>query len=456
MVKPILPRHELPGSTQPAQASNVDATVDEAPQPRRRGRKPGPLSRTAREAQRKLNHSIIEKARRTKINEALGALRQLVPADYGRRKDMDADKQSGDHNSEDENDEDEEDDEGDGEYGAPRRKTAVTDKKSTTGKKEEKEFKLEVLERTVAYLQDLTERCEDLQRENQQLLGVRRCSCQEGSREPIGRKRNRSESASSVVDSDTQSAQDERPSKRHEPLPPISSWLPLSPEFVRHSTDLPPPRHTTVAPALPSYLPTPPSSALFQPTRTPISPLSSTSTTKGSYIPSLSLGPTALPLPSLTTQLSPVSNKRRQSISQSPLSQTSSISSNKGQRVDASPTSPSHTREDETAASLLLTMRLLRSPSSPRHVTTTSPLITASVTSRRPSISGRLAPPSPPSPRLPRQEKLAAGSVSDMQKKNALEYIPVSRTAREIQMRGSAQVETPGSLLGLTGHRNKN
>lgn len=131
------------------------------------------------------------------------------------------------------------------------------------------------------------------------------------------------------------------------------------------------------------------------------------------------------------------------------------ISSNKGQRVDASPTSPSHTREDETAASLLLTMRLLRSPSSPRHVTT-SPLITASVTSRRPSISGRLAPLSPPSPRLPRQEKLATGPVSDMQKKNAPEYIPVSRTAREIQMRGSAQVETPGSLLGLTGHRNKN
>jgi hypothetical protein len=299
----------------------VDATVDEAPQPRRRGRKPGPLSRTAREAQRKLNHSIIEKARRTKINEALGALRQLVPADYGRRKDMDADKQSGDHNSGDENDEDEEDDEGDGEYGVPRRKTAVTDKKGTTGKKEEKEFKLEVLERTVAFLQDLTERCEDLQRENQQLLGVRRCSCHESPREPIGGKRNRSESASSVVDAD-----DERPSKRHEPLPPISSWLPLSPEFVRHSTDLPPPRHTTVAPALPSYLPTPPSSALFQPTQTPISPLSSNSTTKGSYIPSLSLGPTALPLPSLTTQLSPVSNKRRQSISQSPLSQTSCAS----------------------------------------------------------------------------------------------------------------------------------
>lgn len=309
----------------------MDATVDEAPQPRRRGRKPGPLSRSAREAQRKLNHSIIEKARRTKINEALGALRQLVPADYGKRKDKDGDKQSGDYNSGDENDEDEDDEDGDGEYGAPRRKTAVTSKKSTTGKKEEKEFKLEVLERTVTFLQDLTERCEDLQRENQELLDGRRCSCQaqeETLREPIGRKRNRSDSASSVVNTDTQLRQDERPSKRHEPLPSISSWLPLSPEFARHSTDLPPPasRHTTAVPGLPSYLPTPPSSALFQPIQTPVSPLNSTSNTKGSYIPSLSLGPTALPLPSLTAQLSPVSNKRRQSISQSPLSQTSCAS----------------------------------------------------------------------------------------------------------------------------------
>ena len=323
MVKPILPRHELPGSEpQPAEASNVDQTAGDAPQPRRRGRKPGPLSRSAREAQRKLNHSIIEKARRTKINDALAALRQLVPADYGKRRDKD----SGDENDED--DEDDEGDDADGEYGAPRRKTAVTNKKGTTGKKEEKEFKLEVLERTVTYLQDLTDRYEDLQRENEQLLGIRRCSCQEGSlRQPTGRKRNRSGSETTAGDVGTELAADERPSKRHEPLPPISSWLPLSPESVRHATDIPQSsRHTTVAPVLPSYLPTPPSSALFRPSQTPVSPLSSTSTTKGSYIPSLSLGPTALPLPSLITQLGPASNKRRQSVSHSPLSQTSCTS----------------------------------------------------------------------------------------------------------------------------------
>ncbi|KNZ74459.1 hypothetical protein J132_06836 [Termitomyces sp. J132] len=39
--------------------------------------KRGPLSRAARETQRKLNHSIIEKARRTKINDALTSLKQL-------------------------------------------------------------------------------------------------------------------------------------------------------------------------------------------------------------------------------------------------------------------------------------------------------------------------------------------------------------------------------------------
>ncbi|THV05729.1 hypothetical protein K435DRAFT_646700, partial [Dendrothele bispora CBS 962.96] len=49
----------------------------------KRGRKPGAMSRSARETQRKLNHSIIEKARRTKINDALSTLRQLVPSDFG-------------------------------------------------------------------------------------------------------------------------------------------------------------------------------------------------------------------------------------------------------------------------------------------------------------------------------------------------------------------------------------
>ena len=39
------------------------------------------MTRTAREAQRKMNHSLIEKARRGKINDALEALKALVPSD---------------------------------------------------------------------------------------------------------------------------------------------------------------------------------------------------------------------------------------------------------------------------------------------------------------------------------------------------------------------------------------
>src|SRR6266571_1606089 len=50
----------------------ADSTEQPAlPAAAKRGRKPGPLSKSAREAQRRLNHSIIEKARRTKINDAL-------------------------------------------------------------------------------------------------------------------------------------------------------------------------------------------------------------------------------------------------------------------------------------------------------------------------------------------------------------------------------------------------
>ena len=70
----LLILHTLPLPTIPDLVPSV---------PAKRGRKPGPLSRSAREAQRRLNHSIIEKARRTKINDTLATLRQLEPVDYG-------------------------------------------------------------------------------------------------------------------------------------------------------------------------------------------------------------------------------------------------------------------------------------------------------------------------------------------------------------------------------------
>ncbi|KAF9450810.1 hypothetical protein P691DRAFT_433597 [Macrolepiota fuliginosa MF-IS2] len=140
----IQPAHETPTASPPIVTTG----------PGKRGRKPGPLSRSAREAQRRLNHSIIEKARRTKINNALATLKELVPADYG--------KKAKEDNSDDEDDG--EDDEGDDEYGSEKKKP----KSKQTGKKEEKEreYKLEILVRTVTFLQDLLQRVAILEQEN--------------------------------------------------------------------------------------------------------------------------------------------------------------------------------------------------------------------------------------------------------------------------------------------------
>lgn len=88
--------------------------------PRRRGRKPsGPLSKSAREQLRKTNHSVIEKRRREKINEALAALRELVPNE----------------------------------------KAHDPEKKD----KEDKEFKLEILVRTVDYLRSVVDKMNTLE-----------------------------------------------------------------------------------------------------------------------------------------------------------------------------------------------------------------------------------------------------------------------------------------------------
>ena len=151
--RPILPKHVLQSSEPPLPSS---------PPPRRRGRKPAPLSRSAREAQRRLNHSIIEKARRTKINNALATLKELVPLDYGGK------AKSQDNNDDNNNNSDDDDDNGDdgddGEYGADRKKPI----KRKSGKKEEKgrEYKLEILVRTVAFMQDLLQRIAILEQAN--------------------------------------------------------------------------------------------------------------------------------------------------------------------------------------------------------------------------------------------------------------------------------------------------
>ncbi|KIY53381.1 hypothetical protein FISHEDRAFT_68986 [Fistulina hepatica ATCC 64428] len=154
--------------------------------PSKRGRKAGSgMSRSAREAQRKLNHSIIEKARRTKINDALATLRQLVPADYAKHKEgikEDEQQQLAERTGK----------------GGPRRK-------------EDKEFKLEILVKTVSYMQDLLERIEDFEQKEQQWVQ----DISTGG-ECAGCKRKRE------VETDCEQS----PSgDKNLVLPPISSWL---------------------------------------------------------------------------------------------------------------------------------------------------------------------------------------------------------------------------------------
>ncbi|KAF9645490.1 hypothetical protein BDM02DRAFT_3189686 [Thelephora ganbajun] len=98
-----------------------------------RPRKSGKISRSARDSLRRQNHSRIEKARRTKINEALDTLRALVPPNV----------------REDGNDEYDE--------GAEGKKRG-----------QQKEFKLEILVRTVTYMKQLISRVGELESKHSQ------------------------------------------------------------------------------------------------------------------------------------------------------------------------------------------------------------------------------------------------------------------------------------------------
>ncbi|KAJ3979485.1 hypothetical protein F5890DRAFT_928818 [Lentinula detonsa] len=182
-------------------SDNVESVVPlsvagRAPPPTaaKRGRKPASnasgLSRTAREAQRKLNHSVIEKARRTKINEALTELARLgttVEAlqTGGTLQDAEVCGPTGLGTSaekatlEPEHDDDDDavidnDDDKDGDYGPPssiRTRSGASKSESlnsndhdTTSKAKDK-FKLDILIKTVENMQFLFERVRRLEAE---------------------------------------------------------------------------------------------------------------------------------------------------------------------------------------------------------------------------------------------------------------------------------------------------
>ncbi|KAI0363974.1 hypothetical protein BV20DRAFT_957194 [Pilatotrama ljubarskyi] len=348
---PILPKPQPPGADYHIHPSpDSDSASDEedeydpgrdaAPAPKRRGRKPGAMSRSARESLRKLNHSKIEKARRTKINETLATLSTLVN-ERGRVL-----------------------------AGNPGEKVETTKEddggkggKKGKGKTEEKEFKLDVLVKTVEYMQDLIARvraledamcthCHAAEGQSPRNDSVR------GTTLPLKRKRAeevedirsvarnkraypRPDEDESYVGDDehglTNGAEEEQPS----PLP-----------FVPRTTSTSPGVATTSSPRLPpiaSWLPHPydPSSLMSaSPSRSPTNAQLPSPPTSGRFRPTATLANMpALTLPGPAHPLA----VQRASTMMPPRQQRKSVS--------ASPSvSPTWTPEDESAASLLLQM----------------------------------------------------------------------------------------------------
>ena len=233
-----------------------------------RPRKSGKISRSARDSLRKQNHSRIEKARRTKINEALDTLRALVPPNIG----------------EDGNDEEEEGGEG---------------KK----RGQQKEFKLEILVRTVTYVKELISRVEELESKY----------CQPASRAtlPRGIKRKRDEIFQQLLD--------------EEPVP-----VPTS-KSSGESTS----RASTTSPRLP------PISTLLR----------QQNGTSSDSMPS----PDQLPSPPTTTEFRPRSDSLEHSYS----TRLPSLSLPSPRSDKSQPSS----QDDESAATLLLHIMKTRSPS---------------------------------------------------------------------------------------------
>ncbi|KAI5984356.1 hypothetical protein EDD15DRAFT_2177418 [Pisolithus albus] len=323
---------------------NDNDAIPQPPPPKRRGRKPGTMSRAAREAQRKINHSLIEKARRTKINDALATLRQLVPPEYKRAASF-----------EDQDDSDGGDLDPTTAHKSKRQKQRV----SSSG---EKEFKLEILVRTVAYLQTLTDKVKALERDGcphceRPISGLTDDS-------PVGHTH------MSVID-------EPRPSKpqnltsQPSRLPSISTWLPALTPSQSPSCDLPSAdvggNNNSLPPT--THLPTPPTSATFPPSSAISAgalPPALTLPSPGTFLPSAALGsartfPSGFARATSSTNVSGATATGNPNGPNKPMMMMMTVGGNNKKGSPGS-SSPTYTPEDETAASLLLRMSTSNSP----------------------------------------------------------------------------------------------
>ncbi|KAI9056490.1 hypothetical protein FKP32DRAFT_1599224 [Trametes sanguinea] len=337
---PILPKqpsdkgYHLPPSPETDSASDEEDEYEPgrdasaAPAPKRRGRKPGTMSRSARESLRKLNHSKIEKARRTKINETLATLSSLVNDRASVLPSAAGDSVAG---------------------GAAASKEEEAKGKKGKGKAEEKEFKLDVLVKTVEFMQDLIARVKTLE-------GAMCAQCRVADRpvaqdaiqptigrDPLKRKRAEIEEPSRPRGTSDPTAAPTRTSATAATT--STAWRTASRTSSRRPCRSLMSASPAMAPArspVNVQLPSPPSSGRFRPAATL------------SNMPALSLPGPAQPLtlsldeaqkrPGDAAVLPP--RQRRQSVSVSPS------------------VSPTWTPEDETAASLLLEMSSKPSSSS--------------------------------------------------------------------------------------------
>ena len=187
------------------------------PQAKGRPRKSVKISRSARDSLRRQNHSRIEKARRTKINEALGTLRSLVPPSV--REEVNDDEEEG-----------------------------------AEGKKrgQQKEFKLEILVRTVTYMKQLISRVEDLESKLSQ--------SQPSAPQPRGLKRKRDDVFQQLLDEEPVPVPTSKTSGDSASCASTTSPLlpPISTLFQHQNTSL------ALLPS-PDQLPSPPATAEFRP-----------------------------------------------------------------------------------------------------------------------------------------------------------------------------------------------